>query len=568
MNHSMTWRGLVASLAILGAGCSGDLNVENPNAPDAARAFSDPATIAAVAGGTIRTWLLTREEYNSGLLLNIMADGYTASWNNFNIRYYTSEGNECPVRCGWANKLTSAQYPQIETFWYGYYSALSSANDALTAIRKNNVIITNPATTRMIETISVMMQGIVFGNIALNYDQGFIVDEETDLTDPLALPLHTAAELQAAAIEKLDEAYTLASANTFTTPVSWTGLAQGVAYTNVQVAKLIRTLQAELIAFFPRNAAQNAAVTTAQWNQVAQWAAQGVSSAPGFDFGFFQDLNVWYDGTRNWGNDITTVRVDTRLAKFITAGPDPAKVHKDPWPSPNGNPQPDAYDHRVGNGTWGPEDDFNGGGSKQEDAGHGTDFAYAGSNPYPAARGLYHYSNLGHIRYSYLAYPGYGLPDEDGTGFAPVYSQTFNDLLWAEGLIRGGGSKATAAQLINKTRVDRGHLAALTGGESDAELLTALQYEQDIELLGIGATIYYNHRRIDRLAAMTPRQMPIPAKELGLLALELYSFGGPDNPAGVSAGVNPTYSGVKNVKDIWAEMEKASLAEARRRVRR
>ena len=170
-----------------------------------------------------------------------MADGYTASWNNFNMRYYTSEGNECPVRCGWANVLTSAQYIQLETFWYGYYSALSSANDALTAIRTNGVVIDNAANTKRIETISVMMQGIVFANIALNYDQGFIVTEETDLTDPLALPLVTSAEMQAAAIEKLDEAYALAAANAFVTDASWTGLAQGTIYTNVQIAKLIRT---------------------------------------------------------------------------------------------------------------------------------------------------------------------------------------------------------------------------------------------------------------------------------------------------------------------------------------
>jgi hypothetical protein len=135
-------------------------------------------------------------------------------------------------------------------------------------------------------------------------------------------------------------------------------------------------------------------------------------------------------------------------------------------------------------------------------------------------------------------------------------------------LIRGGGDKAQAAALINKTRVDRGHLTPLTGGESDAALLEALRYEQDIELLGIGGTIYYNHRRTDKLAAMTPRQMPIPAKELGLLALELYSFGGPSNPAGVSAGVTSRPAGVRSVKDIWAEMEKASRAEARARIRR
>lgn len=572
MNRATTWRAGALVLAVLGAGCRGDLDVENPNAPDARRAFSDPATIAAVAGGTLRTWLLNRMDYNSGLLLNSMADGYTASWNNFNLRYYTSEGGlgagECPSRCGWVNNLTSSFYPQLEVYWYGYYSALSSANDALIAIRNNNVVIGDAARTKMVETIAAMMQGIVFGHIAINYDQGFIVDENTDLSTPeavLALPLVDRSEMRDAAMEKLEDAYALANANSFTTETGWTGLTQGIAYSNNQIARLIRTLQAELLAHYPRNAAENAQVN---WGQVATLAAGGISSGSAFDFGFFQDLNVWYDGVKNWGNDVTTMRVDTRLAKVITAGPEPAKVHVDPWPSPNGNPQPNAFDARVGNGTWGPEDDFNGASTLAADAGAGTDFAYAGSNPYPAARGLYHYSNLGHIRYSYLAYPGYGLPNENGTGFSPVISETANDLLWAEGLIRSGGSKATAAALINKTRVGRGNLSQLTGGESDAALLAALQYEQDIELLGLGPTYFYNKRRRDGLAPMTPRHMPIPAKELGLLRLELYTFGGPDNPAGLSAPLGAGGGKVKSVKERWAEIENSSREELRRRNRR
>ncbi len=570
MRHTSMWRGVTAALAALAGACSGDLQVENPNAPDAERAFSDPATIAAVAGGTVRTWLVNRQEYNSGLLLNSMADGYTASWNNFNLRYYTSEGvlgaGECPQRCGWVNNLTSSFYPQLETYWYGYYSALSSANDALTAIRLNNVIITDGPTTKMVETISVMMQGIVFGGIALNYDQGFVVDEATDLSNPLALPIATREEMRDAAMAKLEEAHGLASSNTFTTPAVWTGLTQGNQYSNNQVARLIRTLQAELLAHYPRNAAENGQVN---WGQVATFAAQGVSSGAPYDFGFFQDLNVWYDGTKNWGNDVTTMRVDTRLAKVITAGPDPNKVHSDPWPeAANGNPQPDAFDARVGNGTWGPEDDFNGAGTVTEDAGAGSDFAFAADNPFRPARGQYHQSNLGHIRYSYLAYPGYGLPTENGTGFAPVYTETFNDLLWAEGLIRSGGNKATAAALINKTRVNRGGLAGVSGADPDATLLNALYYEQDVELLSLGPTIYYNHRRRDALAAMTPRHMPIPAKELGLLALELYTFGGPDNPTGLSAPAGASGAKVKNVRQRWAEIEKASREELRRRNRR
>ena len=59
----------------------------------------------------------------------------------------------------------------------------------LTAIRENDVIIGSQAATDQLEAIAVMLQGVVFSSIALNYDQGFVVTEATDLSNPLALPL-------------------------------------------------------------------------------------------------------------------------------------------------------------------------------------------------------------------------------------------------------------------------------------------------------------------------------------------------------------------------------------------
>jgi hypothetical protein len=313
---------------------------------------------------------------------------------------------------------------------------------------------------------------------------------------------------------------------------------------------------------YPRNSAENAQVN---WNQVATYGSQGVTST----FAFFQDgyAGDWYSGVGDWGNDIGTMRVDTRVARLITDGPQgEAKRHKDPWPNPGGNPQPDAFDQRVGNGTWGPEDDFNGVGTIAEDAGAGTDFTYAALAIFVPARGQHHQSNLGYIRYSYLAYPGYGLPGEDGTGLVPVYNKAANDLLWAEGLIRGGGSLTQAAALINNPRVTRGGLPPVSDATGQAGLLTALQYEQDIELIGMGAWNFYNRRRVDGLKPMTPRHMPIPAKELAVLQKELYSFGGPDNPAGLAPGKDDT-GPVKNVRQIWKEMQALSKLQARRGMR-
>lgn len=563
MTRIVRWAGVIGVAASLG--CK-SLDVENPNAPDAKRAFADPSAVAGLVTGAFKGWWDTRSEFNSSLLLNHMADGYTSSWNNFNIRYYTSEGNECPVRCGWDNNPSSAFRFQIETFWYGYYAALSNANDVLTAIRKNNVVITDAATTKMLEAAAVLLQGMVFAQIALDYDQGFIVTEATDLSTPAAVAavqFSTRAQMRDAAVTKLGEAATLFGAVSGNMPKDWFGKVNQPTYTAADMARWARTMQAEALAYYPRTAAENGQVN---WGQVATFASQGVSGGSQ-DIGFYHDATDFYDGVKQWGNDITTVRVDNRVARLITDGPQgEAKRSKDPWPDPNGNPQPNAFDKRVGNGTWGPDDDFLGVGTIAWDGGEGTDFAYAAKAIFRPARGQYHQSNLGHIRFSALAYPGYGLPTDDGKGFAGQYPRTMNDLLWAEALLRSGGSAAQAATLINKTRVTRGGLSALTGSEGQAALLSALQYEQDIELIGYGANNFYNRRRIDGLKTGTPRHMPVPAKELQVLQKELYTFGGPGKPD-AAPGVDGSGRAIRNVRDIWQEISDASKLEARRRNR-
>jgi len=93
-------------------------------------------------------------------------------------------------------------------------------------------------------------------------------------------------------------------------------------------------------------------------------------------------------------------------------------------------------------------------------------------------------------------------------------------------LIRTGGNLVTASTLINNTRVTRGGLAAATPADLTAGLLTKLQYEQDIELMGLGDAVFFNRRRIDGLEPKTPHQMPVPAKELQVLRKALYTYGG------------------------------------------
>ena len=110
-----------------------------------------------------------------------------------------------------------------------------------------------------------------------------------------------------------------------------------------------------------------------------------------------------------------------------------------------------------------------------------------------------------------------------------MFSAGQNDLLWAEGLLRqpANPNPNLAATLINNTRVTRGGLSAALGSESRTALLAKWSYEMEIEVLGLGAASYYHRRRAGGgLLPGTPREMPVPAKELGVFGQALYSFGG------------------------------------------
>jgi hypothetical protein len=534
----------VATAAVL-ATVSCNLNVENPNAPDTKRTLSQPSGLAQLLSGAFRAWVETRENYFV-MPLDAQADNYTASWNNAAMRFYSSVGSDCPVRCGWTNSSTAPEAaggPTVEALWYGYYSVLNSANAVMKGVNNgvcfdDDCSVDNTFTSRN-TAIAKMLQGMALGGISLIYDQGFIVDENTDLTNPSALPFSTRTEVRDAALAKFADAYTEAGTKSWSTEADWAGIGAGQTYTNTQIQQLIRTMQAELIALWPRNGAEN---TAADWASVVTFASQGISSGTPFTWEYYIDVTTRECGVaciKTWGNSIGTERVDTRVAALITTN------HLDPWPVPNGNPCPTTSpDKRVGDGSYGPSDDFSGYATTAEDAGAGSDYACSGVAIFPPARGSYHQSNLQHKRYHELAFRGEDLPTDDGTGQDPLYTTQMSDLLWAEGIIRSGGSGAAAAALINNSRVTRGGLTALTGGEGTPALLTALQYEQEIEFMGQGVDPFFNRRRsgynaaagggrpayVDGLIPSTPRQMPVPAKELDILLRAIYTFGGPSGP--------------------------------------
>src|SRR2546425_2258514 len=577
--------GLVAALVLAG-GCE-TLNVKNPNAPDSGRLLTDPATVQSIAIGAMRTWYSTTQgptdgaDPYPGLTLSVMAKSHVAAWNNYNIRFYTgctdapfpgypngscngsSEGSPYP-RIEWQNDPASAQRTQIEYLWYGYYSALSSANDVVTAIRKKGLKITDAATTKMVETMGVLVQALCLSQISLMYDKGFIVDENSDLT---SLSFSPRAAMRDAAVAKFDDVINNLTtfAAGFTVPGDFFGK-PGQSYDNVAIAQIASTMAARTLAYFPRTAAENANVPTGQvdWAKVVSYAKNGISSGTAFDWVFHQDGCInWCDFLKVWTNDMTTMRVHSRVAHLM----DPA-TQPDPW-NLAANSSPHSADARLGDGTMRAEragdayaaamevnPDLTGNG--------GTDYVWSfHQENQNKSRGLWHQSAIGQVRYDSLTSCGDNPQGQEvGIGDTPVVLAAESDLIWAEALLRQATpDAATAAPLINKTHVDRGGLTPSTGTLAD------LQYEQDVELPGSNAFApFINQRRIDNLEPFTPHEMPVPAKELGVLQLPLYTWGGQSNNVSSSpTAPAPTVAAalVANAQQRWAALEHEMLTAAR-----
>jgi hypothetical protein len=559
---------LVSLVAV--AGCN-SLDVSNPNEPDAQRALSDPATIEAVAAGAMRTWFNAYTSLRGAGVLETQAKSYSSSWNNGNLNFYSSVDNPTAPPANWTRGITplawqndpaAAARTSVDAFWGGgldesgnsrggMYSALSSANDALTAIRINKVTIRTDADTKRAEAIAAFMQGASLMVVALNFDKGYVVDEHTNL---VTLTYSTRTIVRDSAVSKLQQAAALATATSFTTPADW---AHGITYTNVQIAQIANTMAAMTLAYWPRD---NTELTKVDWAKVVSFTSKGMSAGTPVDFNFIQDgYSQWISECQNWFVEMDTGRMDTRVAHFL----DPA-TQADPWPDPNGNPQPNSPDKRLGDGTFGNTDTQANFGTVPKTSKAGTDYAWSGVAIFRPARGQYHQSNIGHIRYDLSGtqdvtaqYGGYGL--------ATAISATLNDLLWAEALLRQGSSNANAAaKLIDNTRVTRGGLSpsgtnAGVGSDADGPcmannkkasdgtactLWSMLIYEKEVELPGLGPAPFWEERRLPNIIAGgfagdnspkrliqgllpgTPRELPVPYKELGVKGEALYTWGG------------------------------------------
>ena len=506
-------------LCIFGLGVAGcqDLAVENKNAPDRAVAFSQPGDVVNLVKGTFADYWRSVQECSRGALFySTLADENSSSWANWGMRDMSSE-----PRIAWDNSSTYSRASSTSFPWFAHYRGISNANDALQAIARaeeegsadNNIFTRAGYDTQRLKAFAKMNQGLMHATLSMIFDQAFIVDETVDLeNDELELKPYT--EVNQAAIQMLKDARSLAQSGsfTFTATEDWIF---GLDVTSGDMVKLINSFIARFTVQVARDEAERAAVN---WSEVISLIDSGITEdfAPvGDDDGAIEDDCLTFYGQ----NGTTWSRADYR-----TIGPADESGGYADWLS---KPLKDRFvfdivtsDRRIVGDPDDPTVD-------------GTDFEYQGNNgPFPAARGVYHYSSHNHKRYQYFLSSG-------GNGAMPHMIMTEMDMYKAEALLRTGGSAAVVADLINKTRVERGMLNPATGSDpagsskdaqshlDSASLWAKLKHERRIETFQTAAGLaFYDDRGLGDLVTGTPVQFPVPGSELETLGLQIYTFGG------------------------------------------
>jgi hypothetical protein len=497
----------VAGIAVSAASC-GDLEVVNLNDPDRERAISTPTDVEALIAGSFSSWWTAGHYSALGIPMSTMADAHSSSWGNFAMRELSSE-----PRIAYNNDPAASYAYVTRNTWRDSYRALSGVRDGLLAIEGGVDLGAGGANNHRAQTFGALVQALSLARLAKSFDQGFIIDENTSLDDPNALPqLQPASELYTAAIAKFDQAISMAGTS-FTIPSTWVG--DGGDWSNTRLAQIAHGYKAKLMVEMPRSEAERAAVN---WNNVLTEA----NAAHTVDFNVVHDDVNWaWDRLKvHGGANDGWARLDYQFV-----GPADQSGKWEEWRATAvENRQPfyiDTDDRRV---TGGPGND-----GAQTD---GLYVRFLAGNPFRPERGTYHFSNYSDNRWYQVYVDNY-------VGTNGVFPVAELDFIKAEAMYRTGNQQG-ALDIINQYRTTNGQLppATLAGDQSArcvpqsptgqcGDLWEVLKYEKRMETWHYEyGTEFFDDRGWGDLVSNTPIHFPVPGSELDVLLLEIYTFGG------------------------------------------
>ena len=518
-----TTRALALLAVLWTAVACADLAIVNQNDPDRARAISSASDVEALISGGFQPWYRTAHQWYPGPAMSVAADAHSSSWGNFGMR-----------DSGWEPRKAydndpAYTYDEVNRIpWEYSYRSLAAVRDGLLAIDAGTRISegVEDNTDRAI-AFGKLIQALTLANLAVIYDRSFIVDETVD--DVLALELQGYNQVWAAAEAKFGEVIQMAGGAGFTIPSAWVGF--NGDWSASYLAEVARAYRARYRTQVPRNPGERDAV---DWGAVLRDADAGISEDYGGDYRSSADWS-WHGSKLHTATYSGWARIDYR-----TVGPSDASGEWETWINASHDAKTpfdiDTDDRRIT------------GGAPNE---NGKYIRYMGNSPFPANRGIYHYSNYLDIRWDYL---------RQNRALGVYIDMTAKELefLAAEANYRLGNPEA-AMTTVNKYRTENGELPPFTsvnerapGGDrcvpqlpdgSCGTLWDAYKYEKRIELFHYGlGTEYFDDRGWGDLVTNTWQQLPIPGGELDILLMEMYTFGGPGGESAAPDIVNDVSS--------------------------
>lgn len=477
---------LLTALAMATFSCA-DLDVENKNNPDTARALASPSDLTSLLEGSVvdLTWTILTFQ---NVMFDLQADLITST-NAANN--YWGDADEPRRRID--NTTTFDDKGNIEFQWAGCNSAVTTANDIIRFDAEGNDW--GDVDGEKALAAAYLLKGISQGYLSYIYDQGYIVDYDSDL---LTLEFVDYKALLAAAVANLNEAITRYDGNAGLTFDYITD----ASLSNTEASALAHTYAARFIAGNARTGAER---TATDWASVKSHTEKGLQA----DYSPTSDENIVYNGQHSWntfvvdGDGAAYLPVDLQVTNL--ADPSSPKV----YPAAGILDPITTDDARFG---------LFAGDAVQHDFEYTPSIGWLRED-----RNRSIFSNYTYQRYAYdYATTNTGNPMH-------ILTAAENNLLLAEAELHLGNNDACMAAINAGDRVNRGNLPALTDNSFEA-LAQAIYYENIVGLHSNGAAIGLAYmRRWDRMQEGSYLQLPVPASELEVVVQPLYTFGGAGN---------------------------------------
>lgn len=462
--------------------CHKDLDVEYDNLPDFEKALKNPEDVSNIAKAGFFNWFKAmNSSVSPRMAMWVAADQGTCSWANSGMYHLSDE-----PRKAFNNDVSYTYASTFETYYSSMHATNSQMNDVLKKINEGMKLGNNGRDTKMITAYTHFIQGVSIGYLGLVYDKSFIVTENSD---PKLVGLSNYNEVIDSALAKLDVAIAICKKKNFKIQKDWIN---GREYTSKEFAKIANSYAARLLVSAPRNKSENDNI---DWNRVMSYASEGFDE----DFTVYMDDVNWISYFRHYTVRPGWARIDSRIINLMDA----------------------SYPSRF------PSDGHNPPAANSDDSRLASDFSFNASNNMKPERGYVHYSNYEYTRYPYKV--------SVHTGNVPLFLKAELDLIKAEAMANLGDLNGAIDIINNGTRTSRGNLPKLASSSSKEQVLKAIFYERDIELIQTGFGIaFFDMRRRDYLQEGTLLHFPVPGKELAVLGLEHYTYGGVSNADGIN----------------------------------